>query len=247
MHNTIIIETAYNVKVEYSLTTVWERIWAYIIDMLIKICYIVFIILLISTSSKPNFLILAILLLPYMFYTLLFETFLGGQTLGKKAMNIKVLSLDGRNLTSGQLITRWIVRLLDFWVLSSNIAFLAVASTAKGQRIGDMMANTTVISLRDKSSISKSSRVRLPQNYVGQYPQVLQLKDHEIELLKQVIRDQTEANHKLKTHAAQHIENLLNIPKMSSSKDFLKMIVYDYNYFHALAEDKLNANIQTGQ
>ena len=241
MSNKISIETAYNVEIDFQLANIWDRVWAYIIDLLIKIGYVIFIFLSLANVLENFQWAYAILLIPYFFYSLAFEVFSNGQTPGKKAMQIKVVSLDGKNLRTGQLIMRWIIRIIDFFIFSASVAFLAVVSTKRAQRLGDLAADTTVITLKDKTSIKKASRVKLPENYQGQNRQVLQLQDSDIELLKQVIRDKTDAADKVRTSMSLKMIDLLEIPKTGNSKDYLKMIVYDYNYFQMLDDGLIDA------
>lgn len=239
MSDKISIETAYNVEFDYNLSNVWDRVWAFLIDSLIKTGYLllIFVIFGIAMSGMPW--ILFILVLPWFFYSLAFEIYNNGQTPGKKAMNLQVISLDGRNLRTGQLVNRWMLRFIDFIVFSTSIAFLAVISTKKGQRIGDLAANTTVISLKERTSFSKTSKVKLPEGFQGKFPQVTKLKNEEVELIKEVIRDQSESGSKVRLAMAEKLEEFLGVPKTDKSKDYLKQIVYDYNYFIMLKEGQI--------
>jgi uncharacterized RDD family membrane protein YckC len=67
-----------------------------------------------------------------------------GQTLGKMALGIKVVSADGGPANAGSIAIRTVLRLVDgiFFYL---VAVLLVAVTGKHQRLGDMAANTLVV------------------------------------------------------------------------------------------------------
>lgn len=67
-----------------------------------------------------------------------------GQTLGKMAAKIRVVSLDGAPLTTGQVAVRTLLRFVDgfFFYL---IAVIVIAVSKNQQRIGDMAAGTTVV------------------------------------------------------------------------------------------------------
>jgi len=231
----ISIETAYNVTVDYELASAWDRTWAYLIDQLILFGYITLLIYIVSSFENPPFAIIIIGLLPFIFYSVFFETVNQGKTIGKLAMGIQVVSLDGKNLRLGQIISRWLLRFLDLWILSPSLAFLAVVSTAKAQRIGDMIADTSVIRLKQKADITKTVKLKLPEGFKGKHPQVRSLKERDIDLLKKVIRDKTNASFKLQKAAAEHLQSLLHMDKADlSSKDFLKLVVYEYTYFQRL-------------
>jgi len=190
----ISIETAYNVEFEYTLSNVWDRVWAYLIDSLIKIGYMVFVFAILASTLEDNVYLYIILLIPYLIYSLAFESFNNGQTP------------------------------------------LASISTRRRQRIGDMSANTTVITLKEKTSVKKSSKVRLPDGFVGTFPQTTKLKDEEVELIKDVVRNNTPAGNKLRLAMAEKMVDYLGIPKETKSKEYLKQIVFEYNYFISLEE-----------
>ncbi len=236
MSNTISIETAYNVEFEYSIANVWDRVLAFLIDWLIKIGYLSIVFMLIGTVLYEVIWIGILFILPWVFYSLMFEIFNQGQTPGKKAMQLRVVSLNGRNLETSQLVNRWLLRFLDFLIFSTGVAFLSAISTRKGQRLGDLAANTTVISLKEKEHISNVSKVKLPEGFIGKFPQCAQLKDEEIEFIKEVIRDKSDSSSKVQLALAEKLEDVLGIPKETKSKDYLKQIVYEYNYFQQLEE-----------
>ena len=53
--------------------------------------------------------------LPVVFYSLLFETFLDGQTIGKRIMKIKVVKIDGYQAKVSDYLTRWFFRIIDLF------------------------------------------------------------------------------------------------------------------------------------
>ena len=76
-------------------------------------------------------------------YFIHFE-FKTGQTYGKKLMGLKVISVDGRRLTRGQAVYREMVR----WYLDGIFgipAAIAMMSTERRQRVGDILAGTMVV------------------------------------------------------------------------------------------------------
>ncbi len=236
------VTTAYNVEIEYFSATGWERTLAYLIDAVIKYGYIMLVSLTLFNGLNLNTYWLYLLLcLPAIFYSLILETFNNGKTVGKSAMKLQVVSLDGKNTTIGQYVTRWLLRFLDLLIFTPGLAFLSVTTTLKGQRIGDIVANTAVITQNERQAHrSNLSRVRLPKGYIGRYKEVLQLTDHHIQTIKQVIFNETQARQKIYMATADHIMFLTGIPKTMPSKKYLKMIVYDYNYFQRLEEQGIS-------
>jgi uncharacterized RDD family membrane protein YckC len=76
-------------------------------------------------------------------YYLGLET-MGGQTLGKKVMSIKVVAVDGP-LTFGKVAIRTILRIVDGLPFLYLLGLIVVAVSKQNQRIGDMAAGTLVV------------------------------------------------------------------------------------------------------
>jgi len=80
------------------------------------------------------------------FYGGLFETFCNGQTPGKRLMEIRVLSIDGRPIDGLQAVLRNILRVVDapppFF---PPIGLVAAAMNRRFQRLGDLAAGTMVV------------------------------------------------------------------------------------------------------
>ena len=104
-------------------------------------------------------------------YFTMFE-YLFGATPGKGLLRLRVVSLDGRRLTLRALLTRNIFRLVDTLPLLYIVGGLVAQSTIHEQRVGDIIANTTVTSLapraaNDASDSSARRRVKLKLLLVG--------------------------------------------------------------------------------
>jgi uncharacterized RDD family membrane protein YckC len=77
-------------------------------------------------------------------YFVLMEGYLG-QTLGKKVTQIRVVREEDLGLPgAGAALIRTALRLVD-GLLAYGVAFVAVLSTEKRQRLGDMAAHTLVV------------------------------------------------------------------------------------------------------
>ena len=67
-----------------------------------------------------------------------------GQTIGKNAMGMKVISLDRGKISYGQASIRNLLRLVDFFV----VGWVMIAADDKHQRLGDKAAKTVVVRSR---------------------------------------------------------------------------------------------------
>ncbi len=80
-----------------------------------------------------------------LFYPIFLEWFWNGQTLGKRLFNLRVMDVQGLELQPGQVVIRNLLRAIDIMPAVYMAGGMASAWSAKGQRIGDMIANTIVI------------------------------------------------------------------------------------------------------
>lgn len=183
--NTIGIQTTQNVALDYKLAGVGSRIIAYLIDSLIIFAFYMFIFV-VLLGSMNNFFVVSVTLLLGWLYFLLSEIFTDGQTIGKRFMKIKVIKVDGSKPSIGAYLLRWIMIPIDFGVASGAVALLSIIITEKGQRLGDILARTTVVRLGADSIHNLQRRktlINIEQDHIPTYPQAAELNDEEIQLI----------------------------------------------------------------
>lgn len=78
-------------------------------------------------------------------YFILFEALWNGQTLGKKALGIRVRMADGTPVTPQAAIGRNILRPADVLPTAYFVGLVAMFTNTRSQRIGDIAANTIVV------------------------------------------------------------------------------------------------------
>ncbi len=94
----------------------------------------------VNLNGGPFLLYLALVLL-YYFIT---EATLGG-TLGKRLLGLRVVRLDGGPAGTGAVAVRTLMRLIDSLPFLYLIGFISMLATgARRQRLGDLVAKTTV-------------------------------------------------------------------------------------------------------
>ncbi len=236
MH-TITITTPQNIELEYELGSLGDRIVGAIIDWLIIIAYVVVIIATVGlghlggSSGIYKFLIV-LLALPVVFYDLASELLLNGQSLGKKVMGIKVISLSGEQPSFSQYLIRWIFRLVDFTISSNMVAVIMVAVTEKKQRLGDLIAGTVLVKTKSRTGIYDTWYETTTNTYQVTYPEVIDLKDHDVQLIKEVILSvRRTGNTMLSLQAQQKIEQVLHIQsRQADPMLFLQRVLLDYNH-----------------
>lgn len=238
--DTIKVNTSQNVAIDYPVAGLGERIAARLIDLLFFfILYILFILLgLIFSSIREDKIIYVLLIVyaaGYVFYNLLFEIFLNGQSIGKRFLKIKVISLDGGQPTLGQYFIRWLFRLVDFGFTMQTGGVISIAFTENKQRIGDVVARTTVIKMVPKTSMAHIAfhPPEVDQDYTPMFTTVQQLTDRDIELIHEVIATfYKTGNRELILTTGPKTAKILGItkPQTMNELEFLNAVVKDYTY-----------------
>ncbi|HTW10986.1 MAG TPA: RDD family protein [Acidimicrobiales bacterium] len=78
-------------------------------------------------------------------YPMLMETFCSGRTLGKLAVGLRVVRVDGGRISFGQATVRAAFGLVEVWATLGGLGTLFILLTRRDQRLGDMVAGTVVL------------------------------------------------------------------------------------------------------
>lgn len=248
---TIRIHTTQNVTLEYEVASLGDRIVATLIDYLVLIAWGVLWAVLFSTLASGDhesrttdwssavgiaaIIIMVIIAAPYVFYFLLSEIFFNGQTIGKKARDLRVVRLDGTAPRVGDYLLRWLLRLVDFGFGGGIVAIVTIAINGKGQRLGDLAAGTTVISLRPRpEALADLPSPAALAGYQPVFPQAANLSDHDVALLRQLLsRSVKQGNYLLLNETATKIKQLLGVHTDLPDEAFLQTILRDHAYLVA--------------
>jgi uncharacterized RDD family membrane protein YckC len=235
--NTITITTSQNIEFEYELGSLGDRIIGAIIDYIVVIAYLIIMMaVFVYRSSDVSPYVFILLLLPVVFYDLISELLLNGQSLGKKAMGIKVISISGDQPSLSQYLIRWVFRLVDFTLSSTMVAVVMVAATEKKQRLGDLIAGTVLVKTKPRTHLSDTFfEQNVAEAYAVTYPQVISLKDGDIQLIKEVLLSvRRTGNTMLALQAQQKVEQILHMRSIHQQPmDFLQTVLKDYNHLAA--------------
>jgi len=239
------IQTAQNVNIEYPVASVGDRIVAAIIDQLIMIGYLIAVIffyiwLLNVTEGSPFYYPVAyfvILFLPLFFYHLLCETFLNGQSFGKKIMKMRVVKLDGSQAGVGSYFLRWILAPIDLYFTYGSVGLVTMLINGKGQRLGDLAGNTTVIKLKQEVRLEEILIQNVIQNYEVKFPQVSLLTDIDIQVINDVLnhRKNTDINSYqiILEKAKISVSNKIGLQSEMNALSFLDTVIKDYTYLNS--------------
>jgi uncharacterized RDD family membrane protein YckC len=237
----ISINTTQNVNINFQAANVGHRFLAYLIDLVMKICYAIVVNWLIirpmnleafTLDSWSIMSIYIILFLPVTFYSLVMETFMEGQTIGKKILNIKVVKIDGYQANFLDYLTRWVFRIIDVVMSWCLVGTVSILSSKIHQRLGDIAAGTAVISLKNDINISHTILEEIRDDYEPSYPQVVRFSDNDMRIIKETFLAATR-NDDRETLAKliRKIEEVSGIKAEGNAFKFVSTIIKDYNYY----------------
>lgn len=234
--------TTQNVVIEYPAATVMERIIAAFIDFVIFGIIVWFVIYILGEVMNTyrvddigwHFVMLVPILLLITYHTLS-EYLANGQSVGKKILGIRVIRMDGQKAGLRESLIRAMMLIVDFVFSGGLIGILAITTSRRHQRLGDMAANTFVI----KSNPSKPFRledinkIKSLEDYEAVYPAVIQFTENDILQVKETLkRFQKYKNpshreaFKMMTNKVGAALELEQIPK--DRVKFVKTIIRDY-------------------
>ncbi|MFN5984605.1 MAG: RDD family protein [Fluviicola sp.] len=239
---TISFSTAQFVTIDYELAPTIYRVLASIIDYAALLIYTLIMGMLISMNAfeleLKGITIFGILLiyLPYMFYSPIIEYLTNGRSLGKLALGIRVVKADGEPAGLREYFIRWIFRVIDIWI--GGLGFLAIllsSTSERRQRLGDVMADTVLIKIRDNQrySLQDILNIKSSDNHTVNYPAVTRFSDEDMLFLKNVILRVTkypnEDNKKLAIDLANETSRLIGLQEVPQKKmEFLRTVLQDY-------------------
>jgi uncharacterized RDD family membrane protein YckC len=230
---TIQVRTTQNVFIHYPVASVGDRILAYLLDSLILIIFSIAVGLLLIYGEIESYWVWILLVgLPWLLYALLFEIFMDGQTPGKRVLNIKVIRLDGTPASIRDYILRWIFALIDLKFLSGAIAVILIAAGGKGQRLGDMVAGTSVIKQTEQKEITAQEVfVVADTEYQPVFAQAIQLNESDIDLIQRALEVNRDlANPKPMLAVTEKLRTQLGIQTDMPPVKLLYTLIKDFNH-----------------
>lgn len=255
------IRTPFNIDLEFELAGAHKRLLAYLVDFTILLLFFMgmkffyyggFDLSDIDRFKSHVGLDILTISLPMLLYSLVSEVMMNGQTIGKKLLNIKVISLDGGPPSLSQYLLRWMFKAFEwpfffgytFFSLQSMLAYIIItgfwgvvvlifiAVNKKNQRLGDMAANTVVINTQSSFSVADTVFMDINEtNYIPSFPAVLRLSDRDINTIKNIVDLYYKGNN-IQTceRLALKVQMILQIKTDMQPVAFLETLLADYNY-----------------
>jgi uncharacterized RDD family membrane protein YckC len=254
---TVEINTAFNVGLNFEYAIFHKRALAYAIDLATLIIYLFFMKFFLYTGLNLNTennqgLDIVLISIPMLLYSLISEVLMNGQTIGKKILKIRVISLEGGEPTLGQFILRWITKFFEWPFLFGYIAvsyenivsyvfitclcaipvIVLVLATRKKQRLGDLAAGTTVVETKTELSLNDTIFINVAnENYKPTFPEVMKLSDNDINTINTILSQTRKSmNYELCQRVEYKVKDVLEIKTNLYGVAFLKKLMEDYNY-----------------
>jgi len=233
------IKTAQNVRLEYELASLRERLLAFLLDlvcMALLALVVAFVFLGMLKLTGTLEIITSIMIgSVFLFYSLAFEYFNNGQSVGKKVMKIQVIKITGEKASFYDYAGRWVFRILDIYFSLGAIASMLIASSSRAQRIGDIVSNTSVIRLESTIHLNLNDilKIQSRETYQPVYMQAKQLAEEDVILIKSTIdrfkKYNNDAHGDAVIQLTARIKSILEI-KDAAPDDvrFLQTVINDY-------------------
>lgn len=150
------MRTPENVPFEFELAAIPSRALAWGLDVLVMIALVAAIVRVMSMLEIAGGFatalgIFAIFLVQW-WYGALTEWWLGGQTIGKRIVGLRVLDERGLRIGLVAAVLRNLVRVVDFLPGFYLVGGVAALLDARGRRLGDLAAGTLVVRERPRAA-----------------------------------------------------------------------------------------------
>ncbi|MEC3958013.1 RDD family protein [Nocardia sp. CDC153] len=147
------------VAVELPIARIPTRAAAFLLDLILQIIIgilltLLFIVLLVWAGADSAWRDAAMLVAgvsALIGYPVLFETFSRGRSVGKMAVGLRVVRVDGGPIDFRHAVTRGLAGIVDFWMLGTGLIAIVVSMCSpQARRVGDALAGTVVVHDRSR-------------------------------------------------------------------------------------------------
>ncbi len=152
----VVVETPEGVDFQFVIAGPGTRAWAWLIDNLLKLGILAGVGILLSAvgvfaDSSENFVAGIMSIIGFVmnwFYGSLFESWMNGQTPGKKSAGLRVVRTNGTPIDVTSAIGRNFLRTADMLPFCYTVGLISMLMTRRMQRLGDLVFDTMVIDER---------------------------------------------------------------------------------------------------
>ncbi len=178
-YESVVIQTPEYVEIEYELAGIGSRCIAALLDTIVQgfigiavgtlAVYLMYLFSLLNWDNPleliPSIVLGSLGLIWFVGYWVIVEMYTGGQSIGKRAVGLRVIRDDGTPINLWDSILRNLVRIVDF-IGYYCVGFILIWVSAKSKRLGDYAAGTIVV----KERSSEMPESTLPQTAPSAQP-----------------------------------------------------------------------------
>ena len=238
------IKTTQNILLAFEPASIAERMGAFAIDFVLIMGYGYLASVIIDLSGYSFFTnlweflaISSVLMLPAAFYSLVAESLMQGQTVGKRILKIRVLKIDGYQASFADFFIRWTFALVEVALSMGSIALISIISSKYSQRLGDFAAGTAVITERNKTNISHTILEELSYTYQPLFSQaeVLLFSDQDAQTIKNYLAQALKSKNGQFT-IARLADKITEVSKREHTSytqkaEFIQQFLKDYSFY----------------
>ncbi len=226
------VHTAQNVAIDFPIASLGQRFLGLAVDLVVM-AVLMFALLFLLLSINEQF--IYFVLLVFFLYTPVSEIMLQGRTLGKILAGTRVVNIRGKAPRMIDIAIRWVFRMVDIWFSLGAIGVIFISTTVRGQRLGGLLSNTMVVTVKSDTDLSLRDILRIADRsqYEPQYPDAYRFSENDMLTVKNVL-DRAERYHN-KAHldmlheAAERCAAVLGLPQAPQDKrTFLRTLIKDY-------------------
>ena len=246
------VDTPENIEFAYDIAGIGSRFLAAIIDTLAIAAGLVLLGIVVGVAGARTELarnatasVIAAIgaLLSFLIlwgYYIAFELLWNGQSLGKRALGLRVVREGGRPITFVGAAIRNLIRIVDFLPAFYGIGVIVMFIDRRARRLGDLAGGTLVVKERrgvtleslttPQTPLTNSDPARQPA-----LPNLHLLRDQDYNLVQEFLRRRSELGSeprlRLGGQLASGLQARLGVPQGGDAEGFLQEVAAEYQQF----------------
>ncbi len=232
LDTSIAIETPEHIQFRYQVAGPSRRALAYALDFGLRAVIGGVVALLFGLGGTSGFQLGALLVMLFFLewgYFVVCEVVTGGRSPGKRALDLRVVTLNGSPISFGDSVLRNLLRAADFLPSAYVFGLLSMLLDARFRRLGDLAAGTMVV-YEKRQRLREAIRISLPkERELARMPERVELSSEGVLAIEQFLRKAPE----LSEQRAEEIAEILAEPhaarlrlKYKTAVRFLEILYY---------------------
>jgi uncharacterized RDD family membrane protein YckC len=209
LDNRVTFATPEGVALELILAGLGSRFLARLLDTVIQGGIILALLLGIGVTNAPGWIdaiTFVFIFLVVFVYDVVLETLNHGQTIGKQAAGIRVVGTSGEPIRFLPSAVRNILRIIDFLPVFYLVGSVAIVTTERDQRLGDLAAGTIVTRDRFPGLSNRVALITVPLDAVATWD-VSAVSPAEVHAVRQFLDRRLDLRAPARTYFANDLAN----------------------------------------